>query len=322
MKRLLLALLTLGAAAAERGNAPTDYAPLTNLQCPDTGTTNFIRQFSTNDQAIPAAETAWIAEREKVVAQAWKDWVGDGSSIGYDLTKFEGKFPRAGLALPGGGLRAAQYGAAVMNALDSRNDTAKSAGTGGLLQVLSYITGLSGSLSVSCIEHVLYSPPTSGGSWVTGSMFFNDWPKPYEVVFGNGNTLDGWKLDLPFASPDGSNVFSDLNQDFFGSILWSVIAKAQANIDTSLTDPWSRMIAYHFLNQTTRSNFFTNESAHGAGQLWSNIMKVPSVQQFKAPFPIVVTDSRPAGSNVTTRLALEETVYEVSFPLLLQRVAY
>jgi hypothetical protein len=37
------------------------------------------------------------------------------------------------------------------------------------------------------------------------------------------------------------------------------------NSDTSITDPWGRMISYHFLNQTTRGNFFTNSTAHGAG---------------------------------------------------------
>jgi hypothetical protein len=30
--------------------------------------------------------------------------------------------------------------------------------------------------------------------------------------------------------------------------------------DTSITDPWARMISYHFLNQTSRSNFFTNDT--------------------------------------------------------------
>jgi hypothetical protein len=71
---------------------------------------------------------------------------------------------------------------------------------------------------------------------------FNDWPRPYDLVFGDGNSLDGWKLDLPLASPDGTNLFSDLNQDFYGSLIWSIIAKANKGLDTSMTDPWSRYV--------------------------------------------------------------------------------
>ena len=47
-----------------------------------------------------------------------------------------------------------------------------------------------------------------------------------DLVFGNGQDLGGWLLDLPFVTPDGDNLLSDRNQAFFGSILSSVIAKA------------------------------------------------------------------------------------------------
>lgn len=72
------------------------------------------------------------------------------------------------------------------------------------------------------------------------------------------------------------------------------------------------MISYHFLNQTSRQNFFTNDSGHGAGQLWSQIPLIPSYQNHLLPFPIAVADSRPSGSNLTTVLGLDSVVYEVS----------
>jgi lysophospholipase len=72
------------------------------------------------------------------------------------------------------------------------------------------------------------------------------------------------------------------------------------------------MISYHFLNQTNRRNFFSNDSAHGAGQLWSDIPNVPAYQERRTPFPLVVVNSRPAGSNMTTLLPPEPVVYEVS----------
>ena len=73
------------------------------------------------------------------------------------------------------------------------------------------------------------------------------------------------------------------------------------------------MISYHFLNQTSRANFFTNDSAHGAGQLLSHVPYIPSWQRYLVPFPIIQADSRPVGSNLTTALDPSSTVYEVNF---------
>lgn len=49
------------------------------------------------------------------------------------------------------------------------------------------------------------------------------------MVFGN-DQLSGWLLDLDLATPDGDDLFSDKNQWFYGSILWSVIAKANQHM--------------------------------------------------------------------------------------------
>ena len=68
---------------------------------------------------------------------------------------------------------------------------------------------------------------------MTGSLFFNDFPTIEDLVFGN-DKLSGWILDLDLATPDGLDLFSDDNQYFFGSILWSVIAKANQWISKRL----------------------------------------------------------------------------------------
>ncbi|KAJ7123198.1 phospholipase B [Mycena epipterygia] len=293
-------LLLLAGAVLAQDTLPsqdnvTDYAPTVNVECPDFSTTSLIRQFTPQNQSLHPDEIKYVNSRFNTTVQdAWNAWLGDGSGLGYNLSAFQGHFPKVGLAIPGGGLRAAQYGAGCLSGLDARNDSSKAAGTGGLLQVASYMSGL------------------SGGSWVTGSLFFNNWPTIKDLVYGNGGSLDGWKLDLPLVSPDGDDVFSTDNQNFYGSILWSVISKAQAGIDTSITDPWARAISYHFLNQTNRQNFFTNATAHGAGQLWSDIPQIPAFQQNLTPFPLIVTDSRPVGSNLTTALGPESVVYEIS----------
>lgn len=211
------------------GGSVTDYAPQTNVQCPDFSTTSFIRQWSPQNQTLHPREEEYLNTRaQNVLPGAWKDWLGDGSRIGYDLNalNFTGAWPKIGIALPGGGLRAAQFAAGALSGLDARNETAKAAGTGGLLQVASYISGLSGESLSSC-EAVTETTSNSGGSWITGSLYFNNFPTLHDLVLGNGKDLSGWKLDLPFATPDGTNLFSDKNQAFYGSILWSVRAKAE-----------------------------------------------------------------------------------------------
>src|SRR6266478_515002 len=68
--------------------------------------------------------------------------------------------------------------------------------------------------------------PHLGGSWLTGSLYMNDLPTIKDLVYGNGDNKDGWQLHLPLASPDSENIFSTENQYWYGSILWSVFAKA------------------------------------------------------------------------------------------------
>lgn len=72
------------------------------------------------------------------------------------------------------------------------------------------------------------------------------------------------------------------------------------------------MVSYHFLGQTSRSNFFTNNSAHGAGQLWSHIPRLEAWGKMAMPFPLICANSRENGSQATARLGLEEVVYEVA----------
>jgi lysophospholipase len=58
----------------------------------------------------------------------------------------------------------------------------------------------------------------------------NDFPTIKDLVYGNGAHLSGWLLHLPLATPDGSDVFSTNNQYWYGSILWSVVAKGLAGM--------------------------------------------------------------------------------------------
>jgi lysophospholipase len=141
----LLTLVLTGLAYANNGSV-TDYAPLVNQLCPNVSTDPLLRIFTPKTQSLHPKEATYINTRlTTVIPNEWNNWAGDGSAIGYNLSVFNDTFPTIGLALSGGGYRAAQYGAAVLSAFDARNQSAKAAGTGGLLQVTSYISALSGS---------------------------------------------------------------------------------------------------------------------------------------------------------------------------------
>lgn len=105
--------------------------------------------------------------------------------------------------------------------------------------------------------------------------------------------------------------------------MWSVDDKGKLGLDTSLTDIWSRALSYHILSglgqnlqtETTNSNFFSNDTSHGAGILWSDIPSIPSYKNHSLPLPLVVACVKPdnfSELHPDTPLFLNTTVYEFS----------
>ncbi|EIW83246.1 FabD lysophospholipase-like protein [Coniophora puteana RWD-64-598 SS2] len=266
------------------------YAPTTDAPCPDPSSQPLVRSFSSEQSTNPQEQAYIHALEANTLPDAWKNWLGDASEIGYTFSDFPaGSFPRIGIGVGGGGYRGALYGAGVLNALDGRNSSAKKSGTGGLLQVASYIAG------------------SSGGSWVTASMLMNDWPTTSNLVYGGGG-LNGWMLEQDLFDPsDGGGQ----NQQYYQAVMDSVKSKAATGLPTSIVDPWGRLLAYHFLNGTTSKNMY-DDSAHGAGQLWSAIPQSPAFQQYAVPFPLIVSDSLHENQNVSGVLPLDNVVYEFS----------
>ena len=228
-------------AALRSSNAkknPGSYAPKTNQRCPET----LLRQPPALNQTLDPNEVSYLAERRKLFPDAWRDWLGDGSKLGYDLSKLGitssngSGLPIISIAASGGGYRcvtihtprrygklnsvpcsASQTGAGVISGLDARDKTAKEKGTGGLLQVSSYLAGL------------------SGGSWLVSSMLFHDFPEMHDLVLGNtdqGGNLNGWFLDKGLVLPHGINPLNDENQFF-----WGCAAMFTINISSIFTSP-------------------------------------------------------------------------------------
>lgn len=90
-----------------------------------------------------------------------------------------------------------------------------------------------------------------------------------------------------------------------------------------MTDLWSCGLAYHFLTgrgesravdtTTTQENFFTNDTTHGAGILWSQMTKIPTFEKHAFPLPIVVANSLAPGFDKlrpSPDLFLNATQYE------------
>jgi len=88
------------------------------------------------NQSLHPREESYVNTRlNTVILNEWKNWIDDGSAIGYNLSSFNSSsFPKIGIAISGGGYRASQYGAGL-SALDARNESAKAAGTGHVVYV-------------------------------------------------------------------------------------------------------------------------------------------------------------------------------------------
>lgn len=141
---LLAAVAVLPCRSQDLGSV-TDYAPQTNLLCPNISTSPLIRVFAPSNQSLNEFEIEYVSTRQStVILDAWQTWLGNASDLGYNFSQLQASLPTVGIALSGGGYRAAQYGAGVLSALDARNASAVGAGTGGLLQVASYLSAVSG----------------------------------------------------------------------------------------------------------------------------------------------------------------------------------
>lgn len=81
--------------------------------------------------------------------QAVKSYLQVANVTGLDVNAFTSKLnssnaPVAGLAISGGGTQSGMGGFGIWRAFDSREPQAVAARTGGLTQILTYLTGLSG----------------------------------------------------------------------------------------------------------------------------------------------------------------------------------
>ncbi|KAH9452286.1 hypothetical protein Pst134EB_016242 [Puccinia striiformis f. sp. tritici] len=123
--------------------------------------------------------------------------------------------PNLGFSLSGGGARALSVTASILDAFDSRNEKAKEAKVGGILQLANYAAGVSGS------------------SWLLGSWATSNFPRI--------TTLD-WKLDE-------ENDLWDWNvAKHYLKVYKIVKQKKKAGFPVGIVDAWAVLLNRHFIN--------------------------------------------------------------------------
>lgn len=263
--QLFLAILA-GLPILVEGQSAAQAATPSVGQCPSGFT--LVRPAGTASsqsvQTLNPLESSYVQTRHSdVLPTAWKAYYNNvantvGTAIPFPqyvtdiMMGNASATPNLGIATSGGGYRAAIFGAGIMNALDGRNSTSVSAGTGGLLQTATYLTGL------------------SGGAWLVTSLTQSNFPPIPELIFGSGSSSDyaGWLPTLGITAPT-----NDTTQDeqYIADLLAEVKPKHDLGFPITAADLWSRALARHFVNGTTSSNFFDNTTAHGAGITFSGL---------------------------------------------------
>jgi lysophospholipase len=170
------------AGLRKRDTSP--YAPA-KIQCPSQGPE--IRSAA----MLSANESQWLNIRRNKTITSLLDFLSRVNISGFDATQYihaqnASNVPTIGIAVSGGGYRALMNGAGVLAAFDNRttNSTAKGH-LGGLLQSSTYLSGL------------------SGGSWLVGSLYMQNFPPVQDIVVGPQNGLGSlWQFNNSILAGD------------------------------------------------------------------------------------------------------------------------
>ncbi|KAI9779434.1 MAG: Lysophospholipase 1 [Geoglossum umbratile] len=245
--------------------------------------------------SLSANETQWLERRRKNTVDPLRDFLERVKIPGFDADKYIAShagnataLPNYGMAFSGGGWRALMNGAGVIAAFDSRTVNSTQPGhLGGLLQGATYISGL------------------SGGSWLVGSMFINNFSTiPALQAAGPGSVWQFGNSVLKGPEKPGSQIRN--TADYFKNWYDMVTAKSDAGFNTTLTDYWGRGLAYQLVSGADG----------GPGVTFSSIALDKQFIDGNTPMPIIVADGRAPGevlipSNTTV---FEFTPFEFGSP--------
>ncbi|KAJ6445661.1 LOW QUALITY PROTEIN: lysophospholipase plb1 [Purpureocillium lavendulum] len=198
------------------------------------------------------------------------DYLKVANISGFDVQEYMGKVnestvPILGMSISGGGTQSGIGGLGIWQAYDARYPPAVAAGTGGLTQILSYITGLSGggAVTVSLMYDIPVVPLTS---WLLMTDTYHA-----DSAANNFGTFEEIRGATNFSAP--YDVGPTGNQTaFFNEIFENAGAKAEAGFPVSAADPFGQFWATWLPENSTFLNYSDLASpgsplAAGAGPL-------------------------------------------------------
>ena len=186
--------------------------------------------------------------------------------------------PNIAIGVSGGGYRACLNGAGAFQAFDSREANSSAAGhLGGLIQSATYWAGL------------------SGGAWLTGSIFVNNFTTITALL--NDNTSTVWEFGNSIFKGPAQNGIQLLNSADYYKKIYNDVQDKTTNFSTSITDYWGRALSFQLVNATNG----------GPGYTWSSIALEENFASGSIPMPILVADGRAPGELLING---NTTVYE------------
>ncbi|KXJ86353.1 lysophospholipase [Microdochium bolleyi] len=262
-------------------NSPSHgYAPAT-VDCP------LQRPVLRNAARLSPDETAWLSVRRNNTIKPMTDFLKRVNISGFDVDGFMSSasnnarsLPNIGIAVSGGGYRAFMNGAGFIAAADSRvAGSVSSGGIGGLLQSATYLSGL------------------SGGGWLVGSIYANNFSTVPQLQAGNPDT-GLWAFDRSiFQGPSIESLGTLTTFNYWEGLYSEVQSKAKAGYNTSITDYWGRALSYQLVNHPKGGPAYT----------FSSISRTPGFNDANQPLPILVADEREPGTKV---ISGNSTIYE------------
>ncbi|QLL35062.1 hypothetical protein HG536_0H04380 [Torulaspora globosa] len=267
LSALAYILSVCAATAATLQSSP--YAPV-EVSC-DTSI-----QLVRKADGLSQNETEWLGKRDNHTKEALKTFL-EGATSSYSnnsliarLFSDDSNVPRVAVACSGGGYRAMLSGAGMLAAMDDRTEGANEHGLGGLLQATTYLAGL------------------SGGSWLVGSLAYNNWTSVQEIIDHTSEATSIWNITASLASLGGIN--SSLTNETWSTIMSDVDSKQQAGYVVTITDYWGRALSY---------GFFPNAADGGVASQWSSLRDNDIFRDGEMPFPISVADFRSPNTATT-----------------------
>lgn len=238
---------------------------------------------------LHCGEQAYTRDREGVTQYYLKKFL---ERLPIDFCSEAYSDARIGIAFSGGGYRAMLSGAGQLQALDIRTrGSTKPGHIGGLLQAALYTTGL------------------SGGSWLLGSIYLNNYTT-VDAILANNNL---WRLNRPLFTPTEKTPPAAVN--LYGGFLKDLMRKRASGFSITITDLWGRALARQFIDPVLAGERLSTGKYAKPGEVlqWSDMIDTEWFKTRAAPFPIIVVNNRmPIYHRPNVKSAIMEiTPYEL-----------